>query len=152
MLNRVILMGRLTRDPELKNTQSGFAMVRFSVAVERAFKDKKTGEKETDFLDCTAFRGTAEFVSRWFAKGDMILVEGNIQNNNYTDNNGTKHYSNTIIVESVSFCGGKNNGAQAQTDNYNSAQPAQTQALPANVQEFVDQVNADVLPSEDVPF
>ena len=90
MLNKVILMGRLTRDPELKNTNSGIPMCRFSVAVERRYADKMTGERTADFLDCTAFKGTAEFVSRYFTKGSMILVEGSIQNNNYTDNNGVK--------------------------------------------------------------
>lgn len=144
MLNRVILMGRLTRDPDFKQTQSGVAICKFSVAVERQFKDSKTGERLTDFLDCTAFRGTAEFISRYFSKGNMILVEGNIQNNNYTDNNGVKHYTNNIMVENVSFCGGKNEGGTTQTE------PAQT-GLPADVQQFVEQADAVVTAGE-VPF
>lgn len=144
MLNRVILMGRLTRDPDFKQTQSDIAMCKFSVAVERQFKDSKTGERLTDFLDCTAFRGTAEFISRYFSKGNMILVEGNIQNNNYTDNNGVKHYSNNIMVENVSLCGGKNEGGAAQTE---TAQPA----LPENVQNAVEQFEA-VLADGEVPF
>lgn len=144
MLNRVILMGRLTRDPDFKQTQSDIAMCKFSVAVERQFKDSKTGERLTDFLDCTAFRGTAEFISRYFSKGNMILVEGNIQNNNYTDNNGVKHYSNNIMVENVSFCGGKNEGGAAQTE---TAQPR----LPENVQNAVEQFEA-VLADGEVPF
>lgn len=144
MLNKVILMGRLTRDPDFKQTQSGVAICKFSVAVERQFKDSKTGERLTDFLDCTAFRGTAEFISRYFSKGNMILVEGNIQNNNYTDNNGVKHYSNNIMVENVSFCGGKNEGGTSQTE------PAQT-GLPENVQNAVEQFEAVVTDGE-VPF
>lgn len=144
MLNRVILMGRLTRDPDFKQTQSGVAICKFSVAVERQFKDSKTGERLTDFLDCTAFRGTAEFISRYFSKGNMILVEGNIQNNNYTDNNGVKHYSNNIMVENVSFCGGKNESGAAQTE------PTQT-GLPENVQNAVEQFEAVVADGE-VPF
>lgn len=144
MLNKVIIMGRLTRDPDFKQTQSGVAICKFSVAVERQFKDSKTGERLTDFLDCTAFRGTAEFISRYFSKGNMILVEGNIQNNNYTDNNGVKHYSNNIMVENVSFCGGKNEGGATQTE------PAQT-ALPENVQNAVEQFEAVVADGE-VPF
>ena len=145
MLNKVIIMGRLTRDPDFKHTQSGVAICKFSVAVERQFKDSKTGERLTDFLDCTAFRGTAEFISRYFSKGNMILVEGNIQNNNYTDNNGVKHYSNNIMVENVSFCGGKSNGGeQAQTE---PAQPG----LPENVQNAVEQFEAVVADGE-VPF
>lgn len=144
MLNKVIIMGRLTRDPDFKQTQSGIAMCKFSVAVERQFKDSKTGERLTDFLDCTAFRGTAEFISRYFTKGNMILVEGNIQNNNYTDNNGVKHYSNNIMVENVSFCGGKNEGGTTQTE------PTQT-GLPENVQNAVEQFEA-VVTDQAVPF
>ena len=144
MLNKVIIMGRLTRDPDFKQTQSGVAICKFSVAVERQFKDSKTGERLTDFLDCTAFRGTAEFISRYFSKGNMILVEGNIQNNNYTDNNGVKHYSNNIMVENVSFCGGKNEGGTTQTE---PAQPG----LPENVQNAVEQFEAVVTDGE-VPF
>ena len=144
MLNKVIIMGRLTKDPDFKTSQSGIAICHFSVAVERQFKDKLTGERQADFLDCTAFRGTAEFVSRYFSKGNMILVEGNIQNNNYTDNNGVKHYSNTIMVENVSFCGGKNESG--------TAQPAQEQlGLPAEVQTAVEQFEAVVADGE-VPF
>jgi single-strand DNA-binding protein len=145
MLNKVIIMGRLTKDPDFKQTQSGIAMCKFSVAVERQFKDSKTGERLTDFLDCTAFRGTAEFISRYFSKGNMILVEGNIQNNNYTDNNGVKHYSNNIMVENVSFCGGKNEGGTTQTVQ---EQPG----LPENVQNAVEQFEAVVADPDSVPF
>lgn len=144
MLNKVIIMGRLTKDPDFKQTQSGIAMCKFSVAVERQFKDSKTGERLTDFLDCTAFRGTAEFISRYFSKGNMILVEGNIQNNNYTDNNGVKHYSNNIMVENVSFCGGKNEGGTTQSE---PTQPG----LPENVQDVVNQVE-EIISNQEVPF
>lgn len=144
MLNKVIIMGRLTRDPDFNQTQSGVAICKFSVAVERQFKDSKTGARLTDFLDCTAFRGTAEFISRYFSKGNMILVEGNIQNNNYTDNNGVKHYSNNIMVENVSFCGGKNEGGTTQTE---PTQPG----LPESVQNAVEQFEAVVADGE-VPF
>lgn len=145
MLNKVIIMGRLTRDPDFKQTQSGIAICNFSVAVERKFKDSKTGERLTDFLECTAFRGTAEFISRYFSKGNMVLVEGNIQNNNYTDNNGVKHYSNNIMVENVSFCGGKNESG--------TAQPASEQSgLPAEVQTAVEQFEAVVADPDSVPF
>lgn len=145
MLNKVIIMGRLTRDPDFKQTQSGIAMCKFSVAVERQFKDKVTGERQTDFLDCTAFRGTAEFISRYFSKGNMILVEGNIQNNNYTDNSGVKHYSNNIMVENVSFCGGKNESGTTQTDSVQTT-PAQPDT---SIEQFAAAVEAT---SQDVPF
>lgn len=116
MFNRIILMGRLTRDPELRTTQSGIQMCRFSVAVDRAYS--KGEEKQTDFIDITAWRQTAEFVCKWFTKGRMILVEGKLQNNNYTDQNGVKHYQNVVIADSVAFCGDKSgnqqSGGQAQ--------------------------------------
>lgn len=105
MLNRVIIMGRLTRDPEIRNTQSGTTMCRFSVAVDRPFKNKHTNEREADFLECSAFGKTAEFVGRYFSKGKMILAEGEIRNNNYTDKDGVKHYKCEIFVNNVSFCG-----------------------------------------------
>lgn len=111
MFNRIILMGRLTKDPELKTTQSGVTMCRFSIAVDRAYS-KQGEEKQTDFFDITAWRQTAEFVCKWFSKGRMILVEGKLQNNNYTDQNGVKQYRNAIIADSVSFCGDKSGGQQ----------------------------------------
>lgn len=119
MFNRIILMGRLTRDPELRTTQSGIQMCRFSIAVDRAFS--KGEEKQTDFIDITAWRQTAEFVCRWFGKGRCILVEGKLQNNNYTDQNGVKHYQNVVVADSVAFCGDKSqqNGTQS------SGQPQQ---------------------------
>lgn len=121
MFNKIILMGRLTKDPELKTTQSGVTMCRFSVAVDRAYS--KGQEKQTDFFDITAWRQTAEFVSKYFSKGRVILVEGKLQNNNYTDQNGVKHYQNVVIADSVAFCGDK-----AQNSNQNGQQqPYQNQ-------------------------
>lgn len=119
MFNRIILMGRLTKDPELKNTQSGIPMCRFSIAVDRAYS--KGQEKQTDFIDITAWRQTAEFVAKYFSKGRMILVEGKLQNNNYTDQNGVKHYQNVVIADSVAFCGDKSGNQQ----NGQQAPPAQ---------------------------
>ena len=107
MLNKVIIMGRLTRDPELRQTPSGVAVCRISVAVDRQYKNQQTGERETDFIDCTAWRQTAEFITRYFHKGNMILVEGNLRNNNY-EKDGVKHYSMVVYVDNVSFCESKN--------------------------------------------
>lgn len=121
MFNRVILMGRLTKDPELKTTQTGVNMCRFSIAVERKYSGKNA-EKQTDFFDITAWRQTADFVCKYFSKGNMILVEGSLQNNNYTDNNGVKHYSTVIIAENVSFTGEKTNN---QNNGYQQAIPQQ---------------------------
>lgn len=119
MFNKILLMGRLTKDPELKTTQSGVTMCRFSIAVDRAYS--KGQEKQTDFFDITAWRQTAEFVSKWFSKGKCILIEGKLQNNNYTDQNGVKHYQNVVIADSVAFCGDKSGNQQ----NGQQAPPAQ---------------------------
>ena len=106
MLNKVFLMGRLAHDPELRQTTAGASVCRFSVAVERPYKNQ-AGEKETDFIDCTAWRQTADFVARYFSKGAMSLIEGAMRNNNYTDNNGVNHYGMLVQVDQVSFCGSK---------------------------------------------
>lgn len=109
-MNKVILVGRLTADPELRQSQSGVSSCRFTVAVDRRFADKNTGERGADFITCTAFRQTAEFVSRYFSKGKMILVEGTIRNDNYPDRKypDVMHYSYSIFVDNVEFVGGKN--------------------------------------------
>lgn len=102
MLNKVIIMGRLTADPEFRQTQSGIPVCTFTVAVDRNYS-KDPAEKKADFLRITAWRSTAEFISRYFVKGKPILVEGRLQNDDYTDNNGVKHYSYNIVADSVSF-------------------------------------------------
>ena len=103
MLNRIILMGRLTRDPELRHTQTGTAVASFSLAVDRDFKDRNTGEKATDFIDIVAWRQTAEFVSRFFTKGRMAVVEGRLQLRDWTDRDGNKRRSAEVIADNVYF-------------------------------------------------
>ena len=103
MLNRIILMGRLTRDPELRHTQTGTAVASFSLAVDRDFKDKSTGEKSTDFIDIVAWRSTAEFVSRYFTKGRMAVVEGRLQLRDWTDRDGNKRRTAEVVAENVYF-------------------------------------------------
>ena len=138
MLNKVIIMGRLTRDPELRQTPSGVAVCRISVAVDRQYKNQQTGERETDFIDCTAWRQTAEFITRYFHKGNMILVEGNLRNNNY-EKDGVKHYSMVVYVDNVSFCESKNSsqgggyGDGGYQGGYN--QPPQQAPRPAAPQQ-----------------
>lgn len=110
MLNRTILMGRLTRDPELRHTQSGTPVASFSLAVERDFKDKQTGEKATDFFDVIAWRNSAEFVSRYFTKGRMAVVEGRLQNRDWQDQDGNKRRSTEIIADNVYFGDSKRDG------------------------------------------
>lgn len=97
MLNHIIIMGRLTRDPEIRHTQTGTAVASFSLAVDRDFKDKATGEKATDFIDVVAWRNTAEFVSHYFSKGRMAVVEGRLQIREWTDKEGNKPVSATRV-------------------------------------------------------
>ena len=103
MLNRIILMGRLTRDPELRHTQTGTAVASFSLAVDRDFKDRTTGEKATDFIDIVAWRQTAEFVSRFFTKGRMAVVEGRLQLRDWTDRDGNKRRTAEVVADNVYF-------------------------------------------------
>ncbi|BDF69748.1 hypothetical protein CE91St41_07290 [Oscillospiraceae bacterium] len=103
MLNRIVLMGRLTRDPELRHTQTGTPVASFSLAVDRDFKDKQTGEKATDFIDVVAWRQTGEFVSRYFTKGRMAVVEGRLQIRDWTDKEGGKRRSAEVIADNVYF-------------------------------------------------
>ena len=111
MLNRIILMGRLTRDPELRHTQTGTPVASFSLAVDRDFKDKTTGEKSTDFIDIVAWRQTAEFVSRFFTKGRMAVVEGRLQIRDWTDKDGGKRRSAEVVADNVYFGDSKRDGA-----------------------------------------
>lgn len=110
MLNRIVLMGRLTRDPELRRTQSGTAVTSFSIACDRDFKSQ-SGEKETDFIDIVAWRGTAEFVSKYFTKGRMAVVEGRLQIRDWTDNNGGKRRSAEVVADNIYFGDSKRDSA-----------------------------------------
>ena len=110
MLNRIVLMGRLTRDPELRRTQSGTAVTSFSIACDRDFKSQ-SGEKETDFIDIVAWRGTAEFVRKYFTKGRMAIVEGRLQIRDWTDNNGSKRRSAEVIADNIYFGDSKRDSA-----------------------------------------
>lgn len=123
MINKVILMGRLTADPEMKQTNSGTAYCKFSVAVNRSFADKQTGERQADFINVTAWGKTAEFVTKYFHKGSMIIVEGELRNNNYTDGNGIKHYSMDVYASNVAFSETKA-ASQGQQTTQQPSQPA----------------------------
>lgn len=103
MLNKVFIMGRLTRDPELRRTQTGTPVASFSLAVDRDFKDKATGERTTDFIDVVSWRNTAEFVSRYFTKGRMAVVEGRLQMRDWTDKDGNKRRSADVVADQVYF-------------------------------------------------
>ena len=103
MLNHITVMGRLTRDPELRRTASGVAVASFTVAVDRDFADKQSGEKETDFIDCVAWRQTGEFVSKYFSKGRMAIVSGRLQIRSWTDKEGNKRRSAEVVADNVYF-------------------------------------------------
>lgn len=119
-MNKVILMGRLTADPELRQTQSGIPSCRFTVAINRPFVDKQTGERQADFISCTAWRQTAEFVTRYFSKGNMIMVEGTLRTGSYTDRNhpDVTHYTTDVFVDSVEFTGSKREMGNSDGNNY----------------------------------
>ena len=103
MLNHITIMGRLTRDPELRRTGSGVAVASFTVAVDRDFGGRDGGEKETDFIDCVAWRQTGEFVSKYFTKGRMIVVSGRLQIRNWTDNDGNKRRTAEVVADNCYF-------------------------------------------------
>lgn len=112
MLNKIILMGRLTRDPELRRTGSGTAVTSFAIAVDRDFKSQNS-EKETDFIDVVAWRSTAEFVSKHFSKGRMAVVEGRLQIRDWTDKDGTKRRTAEVISDNVYFADSKRDDTTA---------------------------------------
>ena len=103
MLNHITIMGRLTRDPELRRTGSGIAVASFTVAVDRDFGGRDGGEKETDFIDCVAWRQTGEFVSKYFTKGRMIVVSGRLQIRNWTDKDGNKRRTAEVVADNCYF-------------------------------------------------
>lgn len=107
MINMVALMGRLTYEPELISTPNGVSVLRFQVACDRNYQ-KDNQNRQADFIDCVAWRQTAEFISRYFHKGSMIAVEGTIQTSNYTDKNGNNRKQTEVLANNASFCGSKN--------------------------------------------
>lgn len=112
MLNEIVIMGRLTRDPELRRTDSGTAVTSFAIACDRDFKSQ-SGEKETDFIDIVAWRSTAEFVSRYFSKGRMAVIEGRLQIQDWTDKEGNKRRNAQVVAKSVYFGDSKFNDSKS---------------------------------------
>ncbi len=147
MINTVALMGRLTYDPELKSTPSGVSVIRFQIAVDRNYQ-RQGAERQADFIDCVAWRQTAEFISRYFRKGSMIAVEGSIQTQNYTDKNGNQRKSVEVVANNVSFCGSRNEtgtGAPAPAQAFNEPAPSYASAQSSDFEEIVDD-------DDDLPF
>lgn len=120
MLNHITIMGRLTRDVELRRTGSGIAVASFTVAVDRDFADKQSGEKETDFIECVAWRQTGEFVSKYFTKGRMIVVDGRLQIRGWKDKYGNNRRTAEIVADNVYFGDSKkeSSGGESYGGNY----------------------------------
>ena len=118
MLNHIVIMGRLTRDPELRRTGSGIAVASFTVAVDRDFGKNENGEKETDFIDCVAWRQTGEFVSKYFTKGRMAVVSGRLQIRSWTDKDGNKRRTAEVVADNVYFGDSKRDG---ESGGFNAA-------------------------------
>ena len=121
-MNQVVLMGRMTRDPELRHTQTGTPVASFTLAVDRGFAPKDGGERQTDFIDIVAWRGTAEFVSKYFVKGQLTAVTGKLQIRDWTDKDGNKRRSAEVVADKVYFTGDKRGGDSAP-GGYRSPEP-----------------------------
>lgn len=143
MINNIVLMGRLTFEPELKVTKTGIAVCSFGLAVDRQYTSGE--EKKADFIDCRAWRSTADFICKYFHKGSMLALVGRLQTSNYTDKNGNKRKSVTVIADNVSFCGSK---AESGNTNKAIAQQNETQYQTADASDFEEIVDED----DDLPF
>lgn len=139
MINNAVIMGRIVADPELRTTANGTSVTSFTVAIDRRFS-KQGEEKQTDWIDVVCWKGAAEFVCKYFTKGSMIAIQGNIQTRMFEDKNGNKRKAVEIVAENVSFCGGKSDNANTTSD------PATVPDAPVNDSEFRE------IPDDDLPF
>ena len=137
MINRVVLVGRITKDPELRKTQSGLSTVSFTVACNRRFSGQGQ-EQQADFINCVAWRGTAEFITRYFDKGSALCIIGNIQTRSWQDQNGGKRYATEVIADEASFVESKNSGQQ---------NPNAPSFVPQEAPQF-----EELDPDDDLPF
>lgn len=154
MLNRVILMGRITQELDLKSTPSGVSVLQFSIAVDRGFV-KQGEERQADFITCVAWRQQAEFISKYFGKGRMIALEGNLRTRTYDDKNGTKHYVTEVYVDSVSFTGEPKQGGNSNSNyssNYNNSPTQNTNQQNATVSIGDISDFEEILSDDGVPF
>lgn len=141
-LNKIIVMGRMTRDPELRHTQSGTAVASFTLAVDRDFKDKQTGEKATDFVDVVVWQNTAELVSKYFSKGRMAVAEGRLQMRDWTDKKGNKRRSAEILAEHVYFADSKR---ETGGEGYSGGEPGDYGAQTGGEFSKLDDNDGDLL-------
>ena len=152
MLNRITLMGRLVAGPELRTTPSGVTVATLRLACDRDFKNKQTGEKETDFISVVAWRQTAEFVSRYFTKGRMAVVEGRLQIRPYTDRDGNKRTAAEVVADNVYFGdskpGGEGGGYAPSSFSAPAQQPSGGYAAPSGGDQFAELADDD----GDLPF
>lgn len=155
-MNKVILIGRLTADPELRQTQNGTSFCRFTVAVNRKFANKDTGEREADFISCQAWRQTAEFINRYFKKGQMIAIEGTLRTGSYQDKNHSDvtHYTTDVLVENAEFCGSKSDNSKSGTSDAATRQAASQQLQNNNDNMSYGDLSAfeEILSDGDIPF
>ena len=148
-LNKVILGGRMVADPELKQTTNGVPVVSFRIAVNRRFGAKDGNQPQADFFNVTAWRATAEFVSRYFKKGSSIFVVGTIQNRSWTDPQGVKHYATDIVADEVSFVDSRNEGPAAGQGQYTpDAYTTPSYSTPADSAPKFEEIKGD----DDLPF
>lgn len=144
MINIAALMGRLTYEPELKSTPNGTCVIRFQIACDRNYQ-KQGEERQADFIDCVAWRQTAEFISRYFHKGSMIAIEGTIQTSNYTDKNGNQRKQVEVLANNVSFCGSKSETGTVSNGGYNQPSPSYASVDNSDFEEIIDD-------DDDLPF
>lgn len=144
MLNKVILQGRLTQDPEIKTTPAGVSVASFSLAVERDYQ--KDGEKQTDFINIVAWRSTADFIGKYFSKGKMMIVCGSLQVRNYTTQSGEKRYVTEVIAESVNFGGDKQETQKNGNFEANNGVSIKDVEVTPDIADFEEYTDSDDLP------
>ena len=147
MLNKIFIMGRLTRDPELRRTQSGTAVASFSLAVDRDYKNAD-GTKETDFIDIVAWRSSAEFVSKYFAKGRMAVVTGRLQIRNWQDKEGNKRRSAEVVADNVYFGDSKRDNADGGSFNQSQGYAQSFNQVPQQQPAYQAPQNVSAAPSD----
>ena len=137
MLNHIVIQGRMVRDPELRRTGTGTAVASFTLAVDRDYSGRDGGEKETDFIECVAWRQTGEFVSKYFAKGRMAIVSGRLQIRSWTDKDGNKRRTAEVVADNVYF------GDSKPEQGGNTYAPAGTYSAPTGPSDFAEMDDTD---------
>ena len=147
MINNVVLMGRLVATPELRSTGTGVSVASFTIAVDRAYA-KQGEQRQADFIDCVAWRNTAEFITRYFQKGSMIAITGNIQTRTYEDKNGIKRKAVEVVVDNASFCGSKAESGSTGGYSAPAAPAAPAPSFTSGSESDFEEISED----DDLPF